>query len=164
MIPELARELISSGTNKANVSALIDAGPPFIWVDWREDDVEIVSECESIVGADLLHAEWEDDKLYLIAKGRCVEVPLTHTHQDRHITLLSINKFLKPEYEIRYVWASHGGDTAGILLLKSADWQLLEDEFGVSRVDFAFLRLRDRPNIFTDSLHPPGKRRWQFWK
>jgi hypothetical protein len=145
-------------------AAVWDADEPFFFVDRREDDADIIDTCGVIVGEERLKSERDGDRLNIVSGGRRIPVPLTDSPDDPHITLLAINRALAPDYEVRYVWASHGSDTAGLLVLASAEWQALEAEFGAAGVDKVFLRLGERPNIFTGSLDPPKKRWWQFWK
>ncbi len=161
MIPQEARDLIARPKEARDV---FEPDLPFFWVDWREDDAEIIKYCTEIVGADRVRAEEDESDLFVTGNGKRLRVPLTESSDDRHITLLSVNQVLAPDHEIRYVWASHGSDTACLLLLASSEWDMLEAEYGSKRVDVAFLRLRGRPNIFTDSMFPPGKRWWQFWR
>jgi hypothetical protein len=162
-MPELVRRLIS-GPSEADLDKLFRSGDPFFWVDWREEDEKIVEYCGSILGSGSLSCRWHDDDLIVVRGSRSVPAQLTESEEDRHLTLLAINQALEPDYEVRYAWASHGSDTAGLLLLSSAEWNTLEREFGFEQVENAFMKLRTRPNIFTDSISSPGKRWWQFWK
>lgn len=149
----LVRQLIDrSGENLIN--RLFGAEAPFFWVDWREEDDAIASYCSVAAGCECVRAEWRGDDLYMVGHSGSRRVPLTYSIADRHITLLAINEVIAPVYEIRYVCASGGGDTAGLVVLATSEWTSLEQQYGTSAVDRAFRRLRARPNIFTEPMCP----------
>lgn len=121
----------------------------FFAVDWREDDASIVEYCAECLDSDSLRAEWREDSLVIIRDGSETAVPLTDSDADRHITICALNDVLQPEYEIRYLVCSQGSDTAGFAVLRSSDWQSLEQECRPV-VGENFLKLRDLPNVFTE--------------
>jgi hypothetical protein len=135
-------------------------------VDWREADDAIVEYCESVLQTGRLSAEWVDDDLFVIFGSKRVRVPLTQSESDRHITLLSLNEALSPEFEVRMLYASVGSDTATFIPLDTESWSALEREASevVSR---RFHKLTPHPNTFTEVVpvpNKPGDRRWwQFW-
>jgi len=138
----------------------------FFFVDWREEDENIAAYCDELIGPGVIEASWRGEDLLFTRAERSVVVPLSHSPADRHIALLSLNEVLAPEFEVRYVWAAHGADTAAMLPLRTEEWQVLEQEYGRATLDRAFLRLQPSPNTFTDSLRRPTleeKPRWRFW-
>ncbi len=70
-------------------------------VDWREADDDIVRYCESLLGTGRLSAEWVAGDLFVIFGSKRVRVPLMQSPADRHITLLTLNEALSPEFEAR---------------------------------------------------------------
>ena len=121
----------------------------FFAVDWREDDASTVSYCAESLGIDSLKAEWREESLVIIYKGKETTVPLTQSHADRHITVCTLNDILHPKYEIRYLVCTHGDDTAGYAALPSKDWKDLDKKFP-DAVAANFIRLNEIPNIFTE--------------
>ena len=67
-----------------------------------------------------LTAEWVGVDLFVTYGTKRVRVPLTESAEDRHITLLALNQVLSPEFEIRMLYASVGGDT-GIFIPLTSD-------------------------------------------
>jgi len=140
------------------------------WVDWREDDSVLAEYCDSIIKTNKLSSHWKGDELIVQYGEISKKVPLTLSGSDRHITLLTINEILDPDYEVRMVWDSDGGDTLAFTILSTHLWCELESKFGVQPVSKAFLRLTSDLNTFTDPLHKhrPGTKSkgkwWEFWK
>jgi hypothetical protein len=161
MIPPLIRRLIATPSQEV-VNELFDDQQIVFWVDHRELDETIPEYCEQISRSGKLSATSSDEKLSVSYGDRCAEVPLTLSPADRHITLLTLNEVLTPDFEVRMVWDSNGGDTLAFAVLSRVEWEALEREFGTKRVDAAFLKLAAKPNVFTDHLHRPVAKRW--WK
>jgi len=165
----LIEKLISEPSEKTTELLFEDETEVF-WVDWREEDSALAEYCESIIKSGKLSSLSKGEKLFIRYNQVSKEVPLTQSGSDRHITLITINKVLAPDYEIRMVWDSDGGDTLAFAILPRKEWGALEDEYGAERVSMAFLRLTGSLNTFTDSLHShrPGqsvsKKWWQLWR
>lgn len=158
----LVRQLIEWPENEE--WSLPEEEPPFFFVDWREEDASIAEYCSNAAGHECVVSDWRGDDLYVVSDRLSRRVPLTSSVEDRHITLLTINEVIAPHHEIRYVWASHGADTAALVVLTPSEWQSLIQRYGESAVNRAFPRLQERPNIFTDSLRPPRRKWWRFWE
>ena len=84
-----------------------------------------------------------------------------------HPTLRLVNALLSPEHELRFLWASDGSDTLAFAMLACSEWDALEREVGRERMERAFLRLAERPDVFRDRLRGlrPGARPWwrRWW-
>jgi hypothetical protein len=150
---ELVEYILKSGDEDA-LASLLDDPESVFWVDWRADDAEIVEDCESILQTGTLAAESLDlpaggVELYLHYKDKRQKVPLIQGHEDRHITLLALNRMLNPDYEVRFCIASHGSDTLAFLPLASKDWAALERQYGAA-VAAQFYTIATTPNLFTD--------------
>ncbi len=139
------------------VLKLLDDETAVFWVDWREDDAAIVEFCESILQTGSLAVESRltgrraDWTFCIVYKGVRTPVPLVYGPEDRHITIVTLNRALVADFEIRLCIDSEGADTLAFLPLPSATWEDLEREYGHS-VSQRFYRLRDKPNVFTDTV------------
>ena len=153
---ELIQRAIESPTDDV-IQALLDDESTVFWVDWREEDAEIVEYCESIIQSGELSADEVDADndagfdLYINYRNQRVRVPLEIDIQDRHITLVALNEVLAPDYEIRFCIDSNGADTLAFAPLRCSDWKQLADQFG-TKVSLRFYQLQPRPNVFTDAL------------
>lgn len=163
MVGAFVEELIRGKVDEAR-GEVWEHDDLFFFVDWREEEQNIPGYCDALLGPGLVAASWRGDDLVFSCADRSTVVPLTHSPADRHIALLSLNEVLSPLFEIRYVWASHGADSAALLPLAAHDWQSLLSEYGATALDMAFLKLQQAPNLFTDALvRPKPKPRWKFW-
>ena len=153
---ELVARAIESPTRE-NIEALFDDEDTVFWVDWREEDDAIVEYCESIIGSGSLDAELADAdndagfEMYISYREKRVKVPLVIGIEDRHITLVSLNEILVPDYEVRFCIDSNGSDTLAFLPLPSDVWRDLEAQYGDALAK-RFYRLQAKPNVFTDPL------------
>jgi hypothetical protein len=153
---DLITRVIQSPTD-ATIEELLDDETTVFWVDWREYDSEIIGMCESIIQTGSLSAEEIDADneagfdLFIRYQDRRVQVPLEIGEQDRHITLVTLNETLNPDFEVRYCIDSHGSDTAALIPLPCQVWKELEQQHG-DAVAKRFYKLQSTPNIFTDVL------------
>ena|SRR5437870_237142 len=143
--------------SKETIRALFDDDDTIFWVDWREDEADIVSYCETVLRTGSLTAEWaraatsRGSALFISYSGRRIRAPLRNGYEDRHIALCALNQVLAPDYEVRFCIDSNGSDTLAFLPLPSARWAELEQRYGPA-VSRHFYRLAEHPNIFTDPL------------
>src|SRR4051794_31419183 len=79
-------------------------------VDRRDLDEDIVTACESILQTGKLSTQWiengDEETLFILYGDKRVKVPLKVSAADRHITLLSLNEALSPDFEVRMLYAS----------------------------------------------------------
>lgn len=140
--------------NESDIRALLDDRDTVFWVDWREEDDAIVEYCESILNTGSLAAEVietdndEGFEFRIAYNGRHKTVPLTMSPEDRHITLITLNAVLLPEYEIRLCVASAGSDTLAFIPLETKAWNELRDRYG-DTLEKHFYALQETPNVFT---------------
>ena len=140
---------------EAAIRALLENDGTVFWVDWREDEADIVRYCEGVLQTGNLTAEWvraatpQSSDLLISFNGRRLRAPLTNGHEDRHIALCTLNQVLAPDYEVRLCIDSNGSDTLAFLPLPTERWSELEQRYGVA-VSRHFYRLTERPNVFTD--------------
>ncbi len=135
-------------------------------VDWRQEDESIPRYCESVLRTGRLFVEWVGADLFVNFGTKRVQVPLTESSADRHITLLALNEALSPEFEVRMLYASVGSDTGVFVPLSSEGWSALESE-AREVVSRRFHRLTTHPNVFTELVEVPIKVAarpwWRFW-
>lgn len=165
---DLVEKLIAEPTDDIFDLLLADDKEVF-WVDWRDDDAVLADYCEAVAHTGMLGSHWVDDVLTITYAERSRAVPLTQSPGDRHITLMTINELMAPDYSIRMVWESEGSDTLAFSVLPEARWAELEAQYGSAAVDRTFLTLTHDINPFIDALHvrrPTGKERrwWTFWR
>src|SRR5262249_24296490 len=110
MIRSTIHSLIENPESDEMFEALCGDDESAFLVDWREDDGDIPRYCESILFTEMLSGVWEDDRLFIQFGQKRVQVPLTHSAADRHITLVTLNEVLHPDFEVRYAVQSRGSD------------------------------------------------------
>jgi hypothetical protein len=156
MNTNLITAVLESSSEEA-IRALLDANDTVFWVDWREDEGDIVEYCESVLQTGSLTSEQVDadtprgSDLYISYNGKRIRAPLICGAEDRHIALCALNEVLTPDYEIRFCIDSNGSDTLAFLPLPAGQWSELEQRYGAA-VRRHFYRLAERPNVFTDPL------------
>lgn len=141
-----------------------DSDGVFFGVDWREHDEEITKACESILKTRCLSSSYHkhdngDFTLLIHYKNQEFVVPLTHSPEDRHITLHTLNQILMPEYEIRLLIESAGDDTLGFLPLEAKYWEQLEARYAT--VYEVFAKITESPNLFTQGYSYVPEPTWQ---
>ncbi len=151
---ELITQVIQSPTPEATEALFNDQDTVF-WVDWREEDDAIVQYCEDILQTGSLETEIVAANneagfdMFISYNSKRVRVPLVIGTEDRHITLVTLNQILSPDFEIRYCIDSHGSDTGAFLPLSCDTWRELEITYG-NAVAKRFYQLQQSPNIFTE--------------
>jgi hypothetical protein len=136
---DFARQLIEHPGDQTT-KQLFESAVGVFWVDWREADNYIVTLAADCIGCSELTAEWVGDKLHIVFRGKVTAVSLKPEPGQQDITLRALNKSLYPEFEIRYVKASDGGDTLAFMPLEPSAWSELESLYG-AKVDAAFGKL-----------------------
>ncbi len=133
------------------------AGPieGVFWVDWREADDDIIRMAGDCLGSGAMAPEWIDGKLHIRYRETLTPVPLAFKPGEQDITLLTLNSLLAPEFEIRCIKASDGGDTLAFMVLDGPAWAALETIFG-ARVDQAFARITTESPFFAHAETPPA--------
>jgi len=144
MLSEVLTRVIESPTEDA-IKALLEDENMVFWVDWGEEDDAIIEYCESLINTGALRGDLVDVdngagfELYINYREKRMKVPLVIGPEDRHITILTLNAILRPEYEIRYCIDSSDSDSAAFLPLSSAVWNELEKRYG-NRVNKRFYK------------------------
>lgn len=126
-----------------------------IWVNWRDFDDSIVDYFNAYL-PEPNQIAWElrptdkdrGEDLVLKNKDREYIIPYQDDKMDRDTTLKSVNEFLGGHYQIRWVMQSLGNDTLAFVLLPTADWNALEEEFTEHKVRYYFSEIQQDTVIF----------------
>jgi len=74
MIPEAIHNHIR---NAATAPQPPEDKAAFFWVEWNEDDDQIPGMCEAVLKTGQLAADWDDDAMAIVWRGKRFPVPLT---------------------------------------------------------------------------------------
>ena len=169
MIPASVHALL--GERRKDRHALPEDETAFFWVDWRDDDDQVPGACEAVLKTGQLFADWVDDRLHITWRGQRTPVPLKEsvatrlsdsilvgaissmlpaglggilpwfTHENRDITLRTLNQLLQPEFEIRLFIDPDQGSDVAYLPLHRDDWRALEQQYGLEFLASVFAPL-----------------------
>ena len=123
-----------------------------IWVDWREDDEDVVRYFNDMIDEPIDIQTVSNGKPYgddiVLKKGdKELQIPYGD-EQDRDVTIKYFNDFVQPDYEVRWFTESLGNDTLGFTVLSGAEWAKLNDEFGADTVRYYFEPINLESNMF----------------
>ena len=123
-----------------------------IWIDWREDDEDVVRYFNDMVDEPIDIQTASNGKPYgddiVLQKGNKELLIPYGDEKDRDVTIKYFNEFVKPDYEVRWFTESLGNDTLGFTVLSGAEWAKLNDEFGVDTVRYYFEPINLESNMF----------------
>ena len=123
-----------------------------IWIDWREDDEDVVRYFNDMVDEPIDIQTASNGKLYgddiVLQKGDNELLIPYGDEKDRDVTIKYFNDFVQPDYEVRWFVESLGNDTLGFTVLSGAEWAKLNDEFGVDTVRYYFEPINLESNMF----------------
>ncbi len=106
-----------------------------MWIDWREEDENIITYCEDILQTNVLfvttnNADNERGFHIIISyKDQETVIPYKGAGADRDTTLMTLNQILQPEFEIRLCKESLGNDTLCFLPLSQEQWSFLDTQY-----------------------------------
>lgn len=122
---------LEDGSVRAFHELFEDSGP-VIWVDWGEEDDNIVRMTADALALDNLTARFDRDSCDLLITYRGTEHRVRYREEgvaDRDTSIKALNALLQPDYELRVCNASHGSDTLALILLSGTDWARLEQVY-----------------------------------
>jgi hypothetical protein len=96
-----------------------------MWIDWREEDENIIVYCEKILQTNQLFAATQNAEnesgfeTIIFYKGQPTAIPYRGLGADRSTTIKALNNAVKADYEIRLFKESAGSDTLCLLPLGS---------------------------------------------
>ena len=149
---EQIRSFLSAPTENADE---FDASDALIWVDWGEEDGDILGylndvlpEAAQIDYECMDSAEERGFDILLKVDGAAHAIPYATDAADRDTTLKAAQEHLAPMYEIRWYMGSLGSDTLAFAVLPTDDWQKLEREFDAEQVTYYFAPIHVDSQMF----------------
>lgn len=126
-----------------------------VWIDWREEDDSIINYIENVIQSGKLIGKNEnaDNKMgfNIIIEWNGKEYKISYPNEegsDRDTTIKTLNKVIQPEYDIRLFMESLGSDTLAFVPLTKEEWEELEKDFGVEKINYYFSKINDNSNMF----------------
>lgn len=129
---------------------LFDDEGPVIWVDWGEEDDNIVHMTAEKLALNDLKAQFDNDTCDLLITYRGLQHRIVYPVEgtaDRDTSIKALNTILKPDHELRVCSASRGSDTLALMALSAGEWARLE-QFHPGRCSACFEIIRDDSAIF----------------
>lgn len=123
---------------------------PAFWVDWREFDEDIADYCH-IDGLTAETCDADNDlgyDLFFSYKGRKTQVLFEEEEITRDPALQAINRVIMPDYELRFMTDTLGGDVLAFIVLDGQGWQTLAAKYGKDALDSHFLPITDDTAMF----------------
>lgn len=122
------------------------------WIDWCEDNADIVHYSEKLLHTGKLTYERVVNNergvdLYIIY-GDKKSLVVMETDDSCDPTIIALNEILQPDYEIRMWMESIGSDTLGFIFLTPDEWSALEQQFGLENVKEYFMSITADTKIF----------------
>ncbi|MFC9538745.1 hypothetical protein ACFTQ7_02545 [Lysinibacillus sp. NPDC056959] len=122
------------------------------WIDWCEDNADIVHYSEKLLNTGKLTYE------HVVNNERGVDVYIIYGDKKSLVvmeeddscdpTIIALTEILKPDYEIRMWMESIGSDTLGFVFLTPDEWSALEQQFGLENVKEYFMSITADTKIF----------------
>ena len=106
-----------------------------MWIDWREEDENIITYCEDILQTNVLSVKTNNTdnergfETFISYKSHETVIPYQGVGADRDTTLITLNQILQPEFEIRICKESLGNDTLCFLPLSRDQWLFLDTKY-----------------------------------
>ncbi len=147
-VPLVAITLVEKPGEETTSALFNESHAGIFWVDWREADDDIIHMAAKALDIYSLFPEWRDGNLFVRYNDVLTPVSLEFKPGEQDKTLLSLNKALAPDYEIRYVRASEGGDTIAFIGLDADSWIHLQTTYG-DRIGDAFMTLTAETQLFS---------------
>lgn len=148
---DMYNQVRSCFANDMDLTDLFDS-EAIIWIDWREDDEDVVRYFNDMMDEPIDIQTVRNDKPYgddiVLQKGD-KELQISYgDEKNRDVTIKYFNEFVKPDYEVRWFTESLGNDTLGFTVLSGAEWAKLNDEFGADTVRYYFEPITLESNMF----------------
>jgi hypothetical protein len=106
-----------------------------MWIDWREEDDNIIHYCEDILRTGELSVETLDAEnergfdTIITYKNQEISIPYKGNGADRDTTIKTLNQTIQSEFEIRLCKESLGNDTLCFIPLTNEQWNELDDKY-----------------------------------
>ena len=145
-VPDIVRELLANSTGA--IERLFETDSGVMWVDHRESLQSILSEITRIIGAGSLGFSATEDTVAIRYKDRSTRIKIGTNLSLQHAVLMGVEELVAPDFGLRVVSASLGGDTVALTALTCRQWTELSCEFGELAVEKAFLSVRSLADDF----------------
>ena len=106
-----------------------------MWIDWREEDENIITYCEDILQTEQLSVETLDAEnergfeTIITYKNQEISIPYKGNGADRDTTIKTLNQTIQSEFEIRLCKESLGSDTLCFIPLNNGQWNELDEKY-----------------------------------
>ncbi len=143
---------LKDGSNQS-FHDLFEEDGPVIWVDWGEEDDNIIRMAAAILPPSDLKADFDDDSCDLLISYHGTVHRIRYPEEgiaDRDTTIIALNRILQPGYELRLCNASRGSDTLALLLLSASDWAAVEHQHPLKSAE-SFTKINEGSEIFDRS-------------
>lgn len=122
-----------------------------IWVDWREEDTEVVASIAKKVPLAYTVLSTTLPRgidIVLQFQGMQTKIPYATAYTDRDTTLFAIADIIQPTYELRWYLPSLGSDTLGFCVLPTKEWEVLEKTYGGAQTKWYFSPVSEHRAMF----------------
>lgn len=85
---------------------------------------------------------------FLTYRERTLQAPIEHDRTDNTVMILTLNRLVRADAEIRFCIDSWHNGTLGFFALPPAEWRMLEGQYGYKAVAYRFMQLPDRAEAF----------------
>lgn len=106
-----------------------------MWIDWREEDHNIIGYCEDILQTKQLSVATSDAEnergfdTVITYKNQQISFPYQGSGIDRDTTIKTLNQTIHSEFEIRLCKESLGSDTLCFVPLRNKEWNELDEKY-----------------------------------
>ncbi|RZK56114.1 MAG: hypothetical protein EOO91_12740 [Pedobacter sp.] len=106
-----------------------------MWIDWREEDENIINYCEDILQTEQLSVETLDAEnergfdTIITYNNQEISIPYKGNGADRDTTIKTLNLSIQSEFEIRLCKESLGSDTLCFVPLTNKQWNELDKNY-----------------------------------
>lgn len=106
-----------------------------MWIDWREEDENIITYCEDILQTEQLSVRTLDAEnergfdTIITYNNQEISIPYKGNGADRDTTIKTLNQTIQSEFEIRLCKESLGSDTLCFVPLTNKQWNELDNNY-----------------------------------
>lgn len=152
----IARYLEADREERSEIFMTNEVNDLIFWVNHHEADDQIVDYCENILNTGKLSAELfsydhnEKSQLNIMYQHKTLSINFeAFSLQNKDQTLTHLNHILSPDYEIRLVAESLGGDALAFFPQTQKFWQHLDHQHTAEIVHKFFIPIELNMAIFT---------------
>ena len=158
-----ARSILAIPRDESSWDFIKEEHDSFIWTD--DDTVEqwnkIAKKMKLPRVEDRVETSGKDERELLTYKGETVEVPLTHSRDDRLVIIHTLGRRVTADSDIRFCLDSFHSSNLAFLALPPADWKALEKQFGRKAVAYRFLAFpKDLEEFFDQAFSNKNNREY----